>query len=60
MLAKKFGNYRLNIAGITQSKQKCLISLYSLNVGKMLIILDQKDNKMIIAAILILVTLVTM
>ena len=46
MLAKKFGNYRLNIAGITQKKQKCLISLYSLKVGKMLIILDQKEEKL--------------
>ena len=25
MLARKFANYRLHMAGITQNKQKCLI-----------------------------------
>ena len=25
MLARKFANYRLNIVGITENKQKCLI-----------------------------------
>ena len=25
MLARKFANYRLNIAGITENKEKCLI-----------------------------------
>ena len=44
MLARKFANYRLHIVGITQNKEKCLISLYSLKAGKNLIRLDQKEE----------------
>ena len=46
MLAKRFQNYRLNMAGITQNKQKFLISLWSFKAGTMLIILDQKEKKL--------------
>ena len=46
MLAKKFGNYRLTMAGLTQNKQKYFTSLKSLKTGKMLIILDQKEEKL--------------
>ena len=33
------------MAGITQNKQKCLISLWSLKRGKILVRLDQNEEK---------------
>ena len=45
MLARKFTSYRLHMAGITQNKQKCLISLWSLKAGKALGRLDQNEEK---------------
>ena len=45
MLARKFASYRLHMAGITQNKQKCLISLWSLKAGKILVRLDQNKEK---------------
>ena len=45
MLARKFTNYRLYMAGITQNKQKCLISLWSLKAGKSLVRLHQNEEK---------------
>ena len=43
LLAKIFANYRLNMAGITQNKQKCLV-IASLKVGKILSRFDQKEG----------------
>ena len=45
MLATKFASYRLHMAGITRNKQKCLIFLWSFKAGKMLVRLDQKEEK---------------
>ena len=45
MLARKFASYRLHMAGITQNKQKCLILLWSFKAGKMLVRLDQNEEK---------------
>ena len=45
MLARKFPNYRLNTAGITQNKQKCLIFIVVLQGRKNLVRLDQNEEK---------------
>ena len=45
MLARKFASYRLNMAGITQNKQKCLIFIVVPQGRKILVRLDQcKSN----------------
>ena len=45
MLARRFATYRLRMAGITQNKQKCLIFIVVLKAGKMLVRLDQNEEK---------------
>ena len=45
MLARKFVSYRLHMAGLTQSKQKCLIFIVFLKAGKVLVRLDQNEEK---------------
>ena len=45
MLARKFVSYRLHMAGITQSKLNALFSLWSLKAGKVLVRLDQNEEK---------------
>ena len=42
MLARKFGSYRLHMAGITRD---ALFSLWSLKAGKLLVRLDQNEEK---------------
>ena len=42
--ARKFANYRLNMAGLTQNKQKCLIFIVVPEGRKNLIRLDQKEE----------------
>ena len=45
MLAKKFASYRLHMAGITQNKQKCLIFIVAPQGRKILVRLDQNEEK---------------
>ena len=45
MLARKLANYRPNMAGITQNKQKCLIFIVVPKSGKILFTLDQNEEK---------------
>ena len=44
MLARKFANYRLHMAGITQNKQKCLIFIVVPQQEKILIRLDENGG----------------
>ena len=44
MLVRKFTNYKLHMAGITQYKQKCLIFIVVPQGGKISIILDQNEE----------------
>ena len=46
MLARKFTNYRLHMAGITQNKQKCLISIVVPQGEKILIRLHQNGERL--------------
>ena len=48
MLAKKFANYRLHLAEITQNKQKCLIFIVVPQGRKSLVRLDQNEEKKIV------------
>ena len=45
MLARKFANYRLDMAGITQNRQKYLIFIVVPQIRKILIILDQNEEQ---------------
>ena len=45
MLARKFANYRLHTAGLTQNKQKCLFHCGPSRQEKFLIRLDQNGEK---------------
>ena len=45
MLARKFQNHRLNVAGITQNKQKCLIFIVVPQGSKNLVRLNQNEEK---------------
>ena len=45
MLARKFANYRLHMAGATQNKQKCLIFIVVPQGRKNLVRLDQNEEK---------------
>ena len=45
MLARKFPNYRLHMAGITQNRQKCLIFIVVPQGRKKLVKLDQNEEK---------------
>ena len=46
MLASKFANYRLYMAGITQNKQKCVIFIVVPQRRKGLVRLDQNEEKL--------------
>ena len=45
MLARNFADYKLNMAGITQNKRKYFIFTVVLKAGKLLITLDQNEEK---------------
>ena len=45
MLARKFESYRLHMAEITQNKQKCFIFIVIPKAGKILVRLDQNEEK---------------
>ena len=46
MLARKFVSYRLHMTGIThKTSRNALFLLWSLKAGKMLVRLDQKEEK---------------
>ena len=46
MLARKFVSYRLHMTGIThKTSRNALFSLWSLKAGKMLVRLDQNEEK---------------
>ena len=47
MLARKFANYRLHMAGITQNRQKCLFSLWSLKARKTIFSFSKCFEKMV-------------
>ena len=47
MLGRKFANYRLHMAGITQNKQKCLFSLWSLKARKTIFSFSKCFEKMV-------------
>ena len=61
ILATKFANHRLHMAGITENKQKALFSLWSLKAGDILVRLDKNEEEIIIiTTMMIIVILVTM